>query len=162
MNLIHTVTSRSRLILRVYPLTLKITMESFRQTRFASTRRKEKEKENPETPQEKGTHDTDKRTILTNYVTARLTEYEESNNLQDADMWETYQDDFGKWSSDDFSMCSRAKLESLKELLRRRGVYVDLGIPLRIALAGLRGEREYPAWTKEQIKEHIDKKYMSE
>ena len=93
-------------------------MESSRQTRSASTRRKEKEKENPETAQEKSTHDTDKRTTLTNYVTARLTEYEESNNLQDANMWETYQDDYGKWSSDDFSTCARAKLESLKELLR--------------------------------------------
>jgi hypothetical protein len=86
-----------------------------RETRSASQRRKEKE--NPETPQEKSTHDTDKRTTLSNYVTARLSEYEESNNLQDADMWETYQDDFGKWSSDDFSTCARAKLESLKELL---------------------------------------------
>jgi hypothetical protein len=124
-------------------------MESSRQTRSASTRRKEKEKENLETPQEKGTHDTDKRTTLTNYATARLAEYEESTNLQDADMWETFQDDFGKWLSDNFNMCSRAKLEILKELLRRRGVYVDLAIPLRIARAGLRGEREHPTWTKE-------------
>ena len=115
-------------------------MESSRQTRSASTRRKEKEKENPETPQEKGNHDIDRRTTLTNYATAQLAEYEESPNLQDADMWETFQDDFGKWSSDDFHTCARAKLESLKELLRRRGVYVDLAIPLKTALAGLRGE----------------------
>ena len=71
-------------------------MELSRQTRSASTRRKEKEKENPETPQEKGTHDTERKTALTNYVMARLAEYEESTNLQDADMWETFQDDFGK------------------------------------------------------------------
>ena len=94
-------------------------MESSRQTRSASTRRKEKEKENPETSQEKGNHDIDRRTTLTNYATARLAEYEESPNLQDADMWETFQDDFGKWSSDDFNTCARVKLESLKELLRR-------------------------------------------
>ena len=135
-------------------------MESSRQTRSASTRRKEKEKENPETPQEKGNYDIDRRTTLTNYATARLAEYEESPNLQDADMWETFQDDFGKWSSDDFHTCAQAKLESLKELLRRRGVYVDLAIPLKTALAGLRGEREHHTWTKEQIKEHIDKKYI--
>jgi hypothetical protein len=107
------------------------------------------EKENPGIPQEKSTHDTDKRTTLTNYVTARLAEYEESTNLQDADMWEIYQEDFGKWSFDDFTTCSRAKLESLKELLRRRGVYVSLGITTRLSLPGLRTEREHPAWMSE-------------
>ena len=57
------------------------------------------------------------------------------------------------------SVYTQAKLESLKELLRRRGVYVDLGITIKLLLAGLRTEREHPVWTKEQIKEHLDKKF---
>jgi hypothetical protein len=83
-------------------------MESSRQTRSASARRKEKEKENLEDDQEINKKN--------NQLLNLLKEYEE-DDLQDEYMWGVFLKDFKDWEMSDFSNCPSGKLERLRQLL---------------------------------------------
>ena len=81
--------------------------------RLVSARSKGKEKKNPEN----NIINSERKEELTKYLIVQIKEYENAN-LQDIVMWEIFQEDFGGWTMEDFSLCPRTKLENLKELLR--------------------------------------------
>ena len=60
----------------------------------------------------------------------------------------------------DFENCPLGKLERLRQLLQRQGVYVTLNLEAATALYRMMLKTDYPVWTKEQIKEHLDKGFI--
>jgi hypothetical protein len=75
-------------------------------------------------------------------------------------MWGVFLKDFKDWEMSDFENCPSGKLERLRQLLRRQGVYVTLNIETATALYGMVLKTNYPVWTKEQIQEHLDKGFI--
>jgi hypothetical protein len=128
------------------------------ETRPATSKEKGNEIENSEDNSQNDTPDAEKRTVHNNHIAAQIKEYDDLD-LQDLPLWESFRSDFQNWTAEDFSLCTRGKVEKMREVLRRRGVYVDQKLPAILSLLEVLVEEERSTWTKEQIKEHLDRRF---
>ena len=91
------------------------------------------------------------------FMTTKLLEYQ-ADNLQDESLWLIYQDDFDKWTIENFEECSKRTLFKFRDVLRQRGVWVGKlpGIPVTHSLHRIAHEEIQTEWTKEEIQKYFD------
>ena len=91
------------------------------------------------------------------FMATKLLEYQ-ADNLQDESLWLMYQDDFDKWTIDNFEECPKRTLFQFRDVLRQRGVWVGKlpGSPVAHSLHRIAHEEIQTEWTKEEIQKYFD------
>lgn len=81
----------------------------------------------------------------------------EKYDLQDHDLWESFQIDFREFTAEIFGLATRPALLMLRKFLRNRGVYVlkKARYSISKSLAHVVLEDEPTKWTKDLIDEHL-------
>lgn len=92
----------------------------------------------------------------TSYIDEKLHIYEKYD-LQDLDLWESFQEDFKNFTPEIFAQATRPVLLMLRKFLRQRGVYVlkKARYPIAQSLVDTIQETEQTEWSESQINEHL-------
>jgi phage pi2 protein 07 len=91
------------------------------------------------------------------WIETKINEWEK-DNLTDKDLWEQFQDDFDEWTEKDFnSDVSNTLLRRLRNILRRRGVWVsrDEKITIEKALYNTLQEKTPIKWTEKEVLRYL-------
>ncbi|EED15482.1 conserved hypothetical protein [Talaromyces stipitatus ATCC 10500] len=79
-------------------------------------------------------------------------------DLYDDDLWFTFKDDFGDWTTDNLCKATVPVLGKLRDVLRTNGIYVPKGGHAGRVLANTLTLPEPHEWTKSEVVEHIQLK----
>src|SRR5579871_4206531 len=94
---------------------------------------------------------------LTKYI-KWCTEAYEYEGWQDSELWEMFQEQFGKFTEEAFEKASRHYVGKLKSYLRNHGVYVETSRTIRMSkgLYDVAQEEEQAIWPQDQLRSQIE------